>query len=242
MKKILTLLIPFLLLSSTVDAQNIIDSETLLKAMYKKYNKKWYKNLTFTQKTTFYNAQDEIAKEETWYEALKMPEGLIVKIGSPDAGNGFVFRQDSMYQFKDGALAGKMRRQHELLILGFSVYFDDPETTLNKLTEAGIDLGYFDADYQYYIIGNPETKQAWIERSRLVFTKMESTMPNGNKSQVFFNKYQKQGKAWVAPEVLFYNNGKMVMKEEYTDMRFPKELDSKLFDVNSFAEIVLSYD
>lgn len=237
MKKYLLALSLILFFASTMNGQKINDCETLVRAMYKKYEKKWYPNLTFTQNTTFYQ-NNEISKEEVWYEALKMPQGLIIKIGAPDAKNGILFKRDTMYVFQEGTMARKMRRQHELLILGFSVYFDRPEKTLNKLEEAGFDLTYFTEDQRYYIIGNPTTKQAWIEKGRFLFVKMESTQ-NGVTSQILFNKYRKAEKAWIAPEVLFYQNGALTMKEEYTDIRFPKELSSELFDVKGFNEISL---
>jgi hypothetical protein len=45
-----------------------------------------------------------------------------------------------------------------------------------------------------------------------------------------FNKYQKLGGGWIAPEVIFMVDGKVVTTEKYSEMRADVELDPKLFD------------
>jgi hypothetical protein len=214
----------------------INSSRELIKSMKSRYSNKWYPNLTFKQKTSFYQ-NDTLQREETWYEAMKMPEGLVVKIGSMSSGNGFVFKKDSMFVFRDGIAVNKMKRVHDLLILGFSVYFDVPKETIDKLKFSGFDLSYFKDSGDFYLIGNPDKKQACIEKKRLLFSKIESIGPHGGKLITEFNNYQKLGKAWIAPEVLFYRNGQLYMKEEYYDINIPKKLPDNLFNINEFESI-----
>jgi hypothetical protein len=204
--------------------------------MQSRYSKKWYSNLTFKQKTSFYQ-NDTLQREETWYEAMKMPEGLVVKTGSMDSGNGFIFKKDSMLVFKAGKVTTRMKVIHDLLVLGFSVYFETPEETLDKLKFSGLDLSYFKDSGDFYLIGNPDKKQAWIEKERLLFSKLENVDRRKNKLITEFNKYQKLGQAWIAPEVLFYRNGKLYMKEEYYDIDIPRELPNNLFNTTEFKSI-----
>ena len=52
-----------------------------------------------------------------------------------------------------------------------------------------------------------------------------------------FNKYQKLGGGWMAPEVIFKVDGQTVTTEEYSEMRANVALDSKLFDPQYFATV-----
>lgn len=71
---------------------------------------------------------------------------------------------------------------------------------------------------------------------RLLFTKIESTLPNGNISTIEFNKYEKLGNGWIAPEVLFFNNQGLTMREEYYDISLSIE-PRNLFKTDSFKTI-----
>lgn len=210
-------------------------AQQVIEAMYNKYKGQWYSNLTFVQKTSFYT-NEELQREETWFEAMQIPEALIIKFGSLDSGNGMIFKNDSMQVFRDGAIANNLRRVHDILVLGFTVYADSPEESVTKLKEAGYDFSFLTETDQHYIIGDPSSKQAWIEKERLLFTKSKTTNPDGSESVIEFNKYEKLGKAWIAPEVVFYRNDQVVMKEEYYDMRIPKKLNKKIFDSSKFKD------
>ena len=142
-----------------------------------------------------------------------------------------------MLVFKAGKVTTRMKVIHDLLVLGFSVYFETPEETLDKLKFSGLDLSYFKDSGDFYLIGNPDKKQAWIEKERLLFSKLENVDRRKNKLITEFNKYQKLGQAWIAPEVLFYRNGKLYMKEEYYDIDIPRELPNNLFNTTEFKSI-----
>ncbi|WP_420388297.1 hypothetical protein [Roseivirga sp.] len=215
-------------------AQNTSAKE-VIEAMYNKYKGQWYTNLTFVQKTSFYS-NEELQREETWFEAMKIPEALIIKFESLDSGNGMIFKNDSMQVFRNGVMANSMRRVHDILVLGFTVYADSPEKSIARLEEAGYDFSSLTETDQYYIIGDPSSKQAWIEKERLLFTKSKSINPDGSESVTEFNKYEKLGKAWIAPEVVFYRNNQMVMKEEYYEMSIAKKLDMKIFNSSKFKD------
>lgn len=226
MRRIL-IVISLTVLSADFALAQIQSSAELVEAMHQRYTGKWYQNLTFEQKTTFYSEGVQ-TKEETWYEAMKMPEGLVIKIGSMDSGNGLIFRNDSMLVFNEGKLVNSTRRVHDLLVLGFSVYFDSPDVTLKKLEETGYDLNAFEETDEHYVIGEKSSKRAWIEKDRLLFSKTISSLPDGSTAQIVFNKYEKLGKGWIAPEVIFYRGHLMTMKEEYSDISTPKKLESVL--------------
>ena len=138
----------FLLLCSTSFSQEMsppANGRDLIRAMHDHYKGKWYRNLTFRQQSQFYK-NGSMERQETWYEALKAPVGLVIKFGSMESGNGIVFRNDTMFVFKNDTMQIQIRRVHDLLVLGFDVYVDDPETTIRRLGDAGYNLDSLSVD------------------------------------------------------------------------------------------------
>ncbi len=74
------------------------NGEELLSLMRDRYAGKWYRTLTFTQKTTLPDG-----KIETWYEALELPGKLRIDIAPLDSGKTLLFRNDSLYVFDQTA-------------------------------------------------------------------------------------------------------------------------------------------
>ncbi len=219
------------------------NGEELIEAMHKKYNGKWYQTLTFEQQTLRYDTTGNVISEELWYEALRMPDKLTIKIKNFDSGNGMMIRNDSLYQFNNGSIAGTRPMLHPLLILGFSVYNQPVEKTITDLKALGIDFEKFHKrsyeDRKVYVVGALEgdetSTQFWIDKERMLFVRLIQDFGEGRSQDIRFNKYQPLGNAWIAPEVLFYSNGKLRLKEVYTNIRTP-ELGSEIFNPNFFAK------
>jgi len=215
---------------------NVIDGEAVISLMHGTYKAKWYPNVTFEQKAMIYN-NDTLVSEQIWLEALEMGEGLTIKFDSISSGNGYIFKNDSIYVFKDGVTVGKRKRVHDILELGFNVYKQPVEKTIKKLKKADVDFSYYEQNNDYYIIGNPEIKRVWIEKERLLFYKIESKNENGDISKIEFNKYEPIGEGWIAPEVVFYTNDKITFKEEYFNIQLPDSLPN-ILDTQSFKSII----
>ena len=66
------------------------NGEELIAQMRERYAGKWYRTLTFTQKTTLPDG-----KVETWYEALELPGKLRIDIAPLDSMKTILFRNDS---------------------------------------------------------------------------------------------------------------------------------------------------
>ena len=133
----LTLLI-FLSLT-LAHAQDVRNGEDVLRAMHDRYAKSWYANLTFTQKSTTYNA-DGTTKVETWYEALELPAKLRIDIGPPKNGDGYLMVDGTLTILKEGRESGTRPLVNMLLVLGFDVYGQSPETTASVVKAEGYDL------------------------------------------------------------------------------------------------------
>jgi hypothetical protein len=222
--------------------QHVQTGQQVIESMFRTYKGKWYKNLTFTQKTVFYK-QGQPDREEIWYEAMDMTKGgLIIKFNSMHSGNGIIFESDSMFVYKDNERVSKSRRIHELIVLRFSVYIDKPEVTISKLTEAGFDMRQVTTETVHgklqYVVGNPEQAQFWIDTETMLLTKLRKKQNNGRFSEIHFNGYQKLAKAWIETEVVFYTDGQIMMKELYTHIKTPKKLPPSFYVRTRFSEIL----
>ena len=228
-------------LAEPIQAQEELkNGNELIQKMYQKYHNKWYKNLTFKQKTIFYK-DNKVSKEELWHEAIQMPEGIIVKFGDINGGNGVIFKNDTMKVINNGIKTFQKRKVHDLLVLGFSVYFDKPETTVSKLEEAGFDFNYIKTDKidgkSYFVVGDPTKKQFWVEAENFLFTKIETHNTDGSIITTEFKDYKKLNKGWIATTVVFSKDGELEMREEYLDIKTPKKLPKDLLEYTSFTEM-----
>lgn len=226
-------------------ADKIKTSEELLRAMQKRYAGKWYKNVTFTQKTTEYQP-DGTGKSSIWYEAIAVPGKLRIDFDPIKDGNGILFVNDTVYDIKAGKVDKSQPLVHPLLLLGFDAYFLPIEQTMTKLKGLGFDLSVLREDTwqgrPVYVVGAKDgdlhSAQFWIDKENLYFVRM--LRPAGKEklktSETQFNKYVKmKDGGWVAAEVIFMVDGKRVADEEYTDIRSNVALDDKLFDAQSWT-------
>jgi len=216
------------------------DGNELISSMHERYQENWYQTLTFKQATIYYNAEGEVSREQTWYEAMQLPSSLAIKFDSITSENGILFKNDSIHTFNNGKLVGSRQLYHPLLILGFSVYAQSPQKTTDDLAKLNIDLSKIKlGEWQgkeNYIVGDENASHFYIEKERLLFTKLIQKSPNGkNISETQFNKYEPLGKGWISPEVLFFTNGKMTLKEVYSEMETPA-LSDAIFDLQLFTK------
>jgi hypothetical protein len=230
------LLLPFIALH-LLSAQNILTSEQLIKAMRDRYAGKWYKTLTFVQKTS--EVKPDTTLVSTWYEAFSFPGKMRIDMDSI-GGNGMMILDDSLYVFRGGKLGSTRAFVHSLLLLGFDVYFLPPQETLAKLKALHFDLSVFHEDTwqgrPVYVVGAQKedlhTSQFWIDKERMLFVRLlEPAGSDGSMTrETQFNKYARVANGWLAPEVVFMVNGKVRMSEKYSEYRGNPKLDPKLFD------------
>jgi outer membrane lipoprotein-sorting protein len=251
--RILKTIILFALLLTALPAfaADIKNGEDLIAAMYKKYNGKWYKTLTFVQKTTNYKP-DGTSQVSTWYEAMSVPGKLRIDITPLENGKGVMFIDNVVYNFDKGAVTRSQPFVHPLLVLGFDVYAQPVETTVKQLKDMGMDLSVLHEEMwqgkPVYVVGAKQgdltTPQFWIDKKNLYFVRLIQRAGKDKKqiAETQFNKYQKvKGGGWVSAEVIFNIDGKVATTEEYTDIQTDVKLDEKLFDTNKWSEADKTY-
>lgn len=225
---------------------NIESGYDVLNAMHAKYEGKWYKHLTFLQKTTFYGQDGSVQREQDWYEALTLPGKLAIRFDEKQSVNGILFHEGMQYGYANGQKIQEVERVHELLVLGFDVYHQSPDITANQLVSRGFDLEVmYEDEWQgraVYVIGTaePDTTipQFWIDKERLVFVRNFTVGRQNTIQEVQFNKYERLGGGWIAPEVIFKANGFMGLFEEYTQIQIPDTLDQEIFNPELFTVTV----
>ena len=231
--------------------QNLENPADVLAAMKAKYHGSWYETLTFVQTSIEYKP-DGASDTTTWYEAMALPGKLRIDIGGPNTGDALIFRNDSIYVYNGGNLISSRVTYHPLLLLGFDAYFLETEDLMARLDSINFDLTVMhESTWQerpVYVIGASEgdslASQFWIDKERLVFVRMiQKVGPTGEVLQeVQFNRYESVGDGWVAPEVLFFTNGKLSFKEIYNDVTAGVEFDARLFSPQNWASAIHWYD
>jgi len=239
-----------LLLAVPALAADIKNGEELIAAMHKRYAGKWYKTLTFVQKTTTYKP-DGTSSVETWYEAMSLPGSLRIDIDPLEKGNGILFTGGKVHSFRDGKLAGGRPFVHPLMVLGFDVYGQPVATTIEQVKGIGIDLATMhEAKWQgrdVYVVGAKEgdltAPQVWVDKKNLYFVRLfeRAGKEKKNIQEVQFNKYEKVKGGWVAPEVVFFVDGRKTIVEEYTDIQGDVQLHADLWNPGKWMEVDRNY-
>jgi outer membrane lipoprotein-sorting protein len=197
-------------------AQTLHNGEDLLRAMHDRYKDSWYKTVTFTQKSTTYKP-DGTSSVETWYEAALLPGKLRIDIGPASDGKGYVFSDGNVTVIKDNKVVANVKDINMLLVLGFDVYRQDPEATINVVKGEGYDLSKLREDSwegkPAYVVGaekgDLKSKQFWVAKDNLLFLReIESARDDASKLEdIRFIHYQPLAGAWIAAGVEVYSNG-----------------------------------
>jgi hypothetical protein len=240
------LAIALAILSASASAQTISTPAQLITAMHDHYASKWYHTLTFEQKSVTHKP-DGSESTELWHEALMLPGRLRIDIGDRGAGNGMLFSNNHLYIYKDGKLANQKDFVHPLLVLGFDVYTQSVDKTMQQLKELNVDMTVMHEESlegrPTYVVGakqgDLQSIQFWIDKERLYFVRLlqPSEKQAGAVQDVRFQDYkQVQGGGWLAEHVAVISAGKVVFEERYSDIKIDPPLSESLFDPEQFLQ------
>ncbi|HEX4600935.1 MAG TPA: hypothetical protein VH116_06050 [Gemmatimonadales bacterium] len=218
----------------------------LIQAMRDRYIGQWYRTLTFVQQNTA-TGPDGKVEHSVWREYAALPSRLRIEFEPASQGKGYLFVRDSEYDFDADTLARATPLVHPLMVLGFDVYLQPVERTLTQLQQLGVDLGTLREDSldgrAVYVVGaragDLHSLQFWVDKERLLFVRMlqpgrrDTTLTADTR----FNKYQRQGKAWVSAEVQFLVNGHERWLEQYTEIKTDVPLADALFDARQWKRL-----
>ena len=216
----------------------ITTGDQLLRAMHDRYAGKWYRTLTFVQRTVE-SPPGGAERRSTWLEAMALPGRLRIDTDRAQ-GNGTLFARDSQFVIRNNQVRIAAAGHNPLLVLGFDVYALAPERTAEILRGLGFQLGAVREDTwqgrpAYVVGGAPgdlHSHQFWVDRERLVFVRLLQPWPGDTTktSEFRFNKYEPLAGGWIAPEVEAFVDGRRTLLEEYTEVRPNVRLDDAIFD------------
>jgi hypothetical protein len=220
----------------------------VVRAMHDRYAGTWYHTLSFLQRNTAYLEGDSV-EHSTWFERAAMPGRLRIDFrGGANAppGDGVLFARDSLFVMRGDTVARASAFVHPLMLLGFDVYTQPAERTLELLAGLGFDLSTVREDTwrgrAAYVVGakagDLRTRQFWIDKERLLFVRMlePSRRDSTHVAETQFNRYRPYGRGWVAEEVLFLDAGRRTWLEQYADVRVDVSLPEGVFDVRRWKE------
>lgn len=211
----------------------------LLEAMRARYDGKWYRTLTFVQRTEQVAPGGGTPRRSTWYEAVSAPGKLRIDVDST-LRTGQLFANDSQYVVINGQVRRAVAGHNVLQVLAFDVYAQPAARTAAVLRGLGFPDGPVREDVwqgrPVWVVGAPagdlRSHQYWIDKERLVFVRLLQPWP-GDTSRTYdvrFSDYRPLGGGWIAPTVEAFVGPTRVLFEKYEDVRADVPLDPALFD------------
>jgi hypothetical protein len=214
------------------------DGEAVISAMHDRYAKSWYRTLSFTQQTTLRTRADTMAVE-TWKERSMLPGRLRIDIERATGNLSVVYAGDSLFVWRGDSTLTRAASRNILLIMGFDVYAQPPASTLAALEAEHFPMTPLREDTwkgrPVYVIGaaagDLHSHQLWIDKERLLFVRgIQPDDRDSTKTVDFrFDNYVKVPGGWLSETVEAYADGKLVQREEYSDVRTNVAMDPAIF-------------
>jgi hypothetical protein len=212
--------------------------DAVIRAMHDKYASTWYKTLSFTQKTTRRTPADTMVIE-TWHERALIPGYLRIDIQRATGDLSVVYAGDSLFAWRGDSTLTRSATRNILLVIGFDVYRQPPEATLAVLEREHFPMTPVREDTwegrPVYVIGaaagDLRSRQLWIDKDRLLFMRaIEPDQRDTTKTvDMRFDNYVKVPSGWLSETVEIYHDGKLVQREEYSEVRTNIPVDPKIF-------------
>lgn len=231
-----------LLLSSmtthSVSARQAAPSgRALLEQMRTAYTGKWFKTLTFVQKTTIVRP-DGTKTEQTWFESMRSPDTLRIDVAPLENGNGSLNLPDKVIVIRSGKVTATRPDGNPFLPFVAGIYTQPLETSIAQLAPQKYDLtATHRADFQgrrTFVVGTAKAgdltvPQFWVDAERLVVVRALITS-GASMLDITLDDYVKSGASWVATKITMSVGGAVRQIEEYSDVKTDVELPADLFD------------
>ena len=233
--------------SSNLNLSTPTTGTQLLQRMHDAYAGKWYKTLTFVQKTTI-TRPTGVVDTSTWYESLKSPDRLRIDFGDPAKGNGALYTADSLYVVRGGKVTRTIASGNPFLPFVVGVYDQPLETTLRQLAPYHFDLSKIRPDtwqgQPVYVVGatsatDLDSPQFWIDRNRLIavrFLVKLSPAPDAKPNDIRLEKYVPVGGGWLATHVAIMDGNLVAQAEDYSDWKGDVSLPNNFFVAERWSE------
>ncbi len=245
-KNLIVILAIFLVLAVSSCSKRIDSTEKLAQEIADRYNGKWFKQIKFSQTTTFYQ-NDTVFKTESWLEEYIYPSQLMIKVNHENSNDGQLYRNDSIYIFENNVITYQEKGKHDLLILSMDIYSMSKDEIMSRLSGLDYDLSKFhETTYnnrKIYIIGAEKgdsmSNQLWYDAENLYFLKMIKNTEYGFQEVLFKDYINIDGMGWIEQEIEFKINGEIYLKEKYYNIEIPEQRKKEI-TVTDFQKINIS--
>jgi len=232
------------LLPALVNAQSTPKTGAeVLQRMHDAYAGKWYRTLTFVQKTTRHRA-DGTQDVSAWFESLWHSDAagtrLRIDIGEPSVGNGMLYTADSTWRVRAGKVTTTEGKGNEFLPMIEGVYVQPVSRTIEQLGGTGVDMqrvirGEWRGRPAWGVgassSADTTSPQFWIDSERNVVVRMILVpAPNAPTLDIHLDGYVPLDGGWLATKIAMYSGGKPFQTEEYSEWKANVELPTTLFD------------
>jgi hypothetical protein len=228
-------------------AAKVTTTPGLVKAMHDRYDGKFLKTLTFLQNNTAYTTTGEEQKSQ-WYEHLQAPGKLRIAFLPATQKSGLVQVNDRVASFDNGMRVDFRPSVNPLLLLTADVYTAPPATIMRGLDSLGVNTAIIRTDdwegRPIYVVGakagDTTSTQLWVDREHLHllrFIQRDSHADRTIVSDMHVKSYREISGFQIPTEVLVFRNGRLVWREERTDIRANVELSPDVFDQALWRDI-----
>ncbi len=212
----------------------IRDGKVLLKQMHQRYYQAPCKIYTFSQSNTHYR-NDSVVRHSEWHEAVEFPDRFRINFGEQAVGNFVIYKNDSVFNYKEKKLVKKRADPNTLLLLLGGMYYREFDDVLTRLKQAGYDTGVLSEQnwnkQAVYVVGavanDVTSNQFWIDKKTQRVLRVIEKINDKDYMDMRFEAHQDWCKGYVETKVSFRRNGKLEQVEEYYDIkvaeRFPME-------------------
>lgn len=226
-------------------SQKIKDVEGLVKTMQQKYQGKWFDEFTFVQETIRFEADGTERDRRIWYEAIQYPDKFRIDYGAIEEGNASLFRNDSIYRFRNRELEQAAINPQQFLLMKGGLYHFPVSEVIAKLKDYGYNVEQFRATRfrgkKVYVLGAADgdlkSPQFWLDAKRFFLVRRISALSNGKILDVHYDDHIKSNGGWVEQTVKFYLDDQYLQLENYKDIDTAPQLNPGVFDPRLFGEV-----
>ncbi len=213
--------------------------------MHARYAGRWYSSIEIALRNTLYSL-DGRQTRSNWREFLAVPGRQRIDYLPLEQHSGVLYAGGRIYSFVDGKQNADQPGWNPLTLLVADVYVQPVDTTIRQLDSLGFDLSkvrpdFRDGDRVWVVggsVGDSTTSQFWIDVDSLLVERVIQRDSRGSRtivSDVRFDRYSDAGGFPVAKEMTFYRDGRLVLRQDYLDVKVNVALPPALFEPAKFA-------
>jgi hypothetical protein len=226
MKKLLYIL---LFLSNALCAQ-YKDGKELLRAMHKKYAGNYCQTVTFDQKTTRFDSTGAVKDTSYWYEWISYPDKFRIDFGKKFGGNCVIFKNDSVFNYRNHKLMRKGPDENDLLLLLGGMYYRPIDSVLARLTRIGYVFDLRKNGSVSYTIGAKDGPQVTIDTKDLKVIAIKTKLSDTDWLEIKFEAFKRSCQGFTETKVSGYRSGKLEQKEIYLDLKTNVAIPDSIFN------------